>query len=120
MSTFSREAIERPYRTLQAVEVLRKKAEVIERVAARAGEDEIVIVVVQHNLEFGGVWTLAREDIAQQIKIVEDEGGWSLIFSPRTSRTQVEQRCNELAGIAQKRWEAMQHWANRHPEDAHE
>lgn len=119
MPPFSREAIERPYRTMQAVKVLREKAEVIEHATAQARGDEIVVAVIQHDLSFGGVWTLAREDMAQQVLVVEDEGGWSLIFSPHTSLSQIEQRCSALTGLAQRRWEAMQRWVSRHPDDAH-
>ena len=57
--------------------------------------------------------TIAREDLTRQVLRVEDEGGWSLIFSLDTSIIQVEERCSELARIARKRWEAMQRWASR-------
>ena len=120
MPPFSKEAIERPYRTFQAAGVVREKAGAIEHVTAAAREDEIVVAVVQHDLSFGGVWTLAREDMVRQVLMLEDDGGWSLIFSPNTTIAQVEQRCNELARIALKRWEAMKRWVSRHPQDAGE
>ena len=120
MPTFSREAIERPYRTFQAAGIVREKARTIERVTAVAAEDEIVVALVEKDLSFGGIWTLAREDMAVQILRMEEDGGCSLIFSPNTSIAQVEERCNELARIALRRWEAMKRWASRHPEDAHE
>ena len=115
MPGFSKEAMERPFRTLQAVGVLRGKVEAIERATAKAQEDEVVVAVVQHDLNFGGVWTLAREGMIRQIYIVEDEGGWSLIFSAGDPLDQIGQRCDELAKIVQKRGEAMQRYANRHP-----
>ena len=59
MPTFSREAIERPYHTYQAAGVVRAKAGAIEHVTAAAREDEIVVAVVQSDLSFGGIWTLA-------------------------------------------------------------
>ena len=46
MHTFSQEAMERPFRTLQAAGVLRENAETIGRAAAGAGEDEIIVAVV--------------------------------------------------------------------------
>ena len=120
MRTFSREARERPYRTIEATKVLRAKAGVIERATSDARADEMVVAVVRPDLSFGGVWTLARADLSNQIFIVEDEGGWSLLFSPHTSLTQVEQRCDELARIAQKRGEVMQRWINQHPDGIQE
>jgi hypothetical protein len=117
MRTFSREAVERPYRTVEATNVLRAKAEIVARATTSAHADEVVVAVIGKDLSFGGVWTLAREDMARQVLVVEDEGGWSLIFSPNTSVAQVEQRCDELAGIARKRGEAMQRWARRHPQN---
>ena|SRR5947209_20171063 len=120
MHNFSREAMKRPYRTLEAVRVLREKAGVIERATNNARADEVVVAVIGNNLSFGGVWTLAREDLARQVSVVEDEGGWSLTFSPNTPAAQIAQRCDELARIAQKRGEAMQRWARRHRHDIHE
>lgn len=114
MHRFSKEARERPYRTIEATKVLREKAEIIERVTNDARADEVIVAVVRPDLSFGGVWTLAREDMTRQIFVVEDEGGWSLLFSPNTSIAQVEERCNELAMIAQKRGEVMQKWISRH------
>lgn len=120
MHTFSKEAVERPYRTFQAAEVVRGKARAIERTTADARADEIVVAVVQKDLSFGGVWTLAREDMARQVLLVEDEGGWSLTFSANTSVAQVEERCSELARIALRRWEVMQRWVSRHPYGIHD
>ena len=92
MHTFSKEARERPYRTIEATRVLREKAAIIERVTNDAHADEVIVAVVQADLSFGGVWTLAREDMTRQIFVVEDEGGWSLIFSPKTPVAQIEKR----------------------------
>ena len=117
MPTFSREAMERPYRTLQAAAVLREKAGAIGRATADARQDEVVVALIQRDLSFGGVWTIAREDLARQVLLLEDEGGWSLTFSSHTSVAQIEERCAELARIAGKRWEVMQRWASRHPEN---
>lgn len=120
MRTFSREAVERPYRTFQATSVLREKAVAIERATADAREDEIVVAIVQKDLSFGGVWTIAREELVRQVLLLEDEGGWSFTFSSNTLVAQVEERCAELARIALRRWEAMQRWASRHPQNIHE
>lgn len=117
MHPFSREAIERPYRTIEATEVLREKATIIERATQNARTDEVIIAVVQPDLSFGGVWTLARENLTGQIFIVEDEGGWSLIFSPNTSLAQIEKRCDELAGIARRKGEVMQRWMRLHSDN---
>ena len=120
MPIFSKEAIERPYRTFQAAGVVREKAGAIEHVTAFAQEDEVVVAVVQNDLSFGGVWTLAREDMIRQVLLLEGEGGWSLVFSRYTTIAQVEKRCNELANIALRRWEAMKRWVSRHPQDVEE
>ncbi|GAC1660301.1 MAG: hypothetical protein NVS9B9_21740 [Ktedonobacteraceae bacterium] len=117
MPTFSKEAMERPYRTIQAAGVLRENAETIGLAAAGAREDELVIAAVHEDLSFAGAWAIARENLAQQVLETEDNGGWSLIFSPNISDHQIEERCNELTRIAHKRWEAMQRWASRHPEN---
>lgn len=117
MHMFSKEAMERPFRTIEATKVLREKAAVIERATNDARIDEVIVAVVRPDLSFGGVWTLAREDMSRQVLIVEDEGGWSLLFAPNTSIAQVEQRCDELAGIARRRGEIMQRWASRHQDE---
>lgn len=113
MHTFSKEALERPTRTLQAAGVLREKAEAICRATKDARADEVVVAVIQHDLNFGGVWTIAREDLVRQMSLVEDKGGWSFTFSPDTSLAEIEERCLEFVRIAFRRWEAMQRWAMR-------
>lgn len=117
MHSFSREAMERPYRTLEATKILREKAAIIARATTNAQANEVVVAVIRGDLSFGGIWTLAREDLMKQVPVVEEEGGWSLIFSPNTLVAHVEERCDELARIAQKRGQAMQRWAARHPHD---
>src|SRR5579863_5438176 len=102
MHSFSEEAMERPKRTLEAMRVLRERAGIVAYATSNAQADEVVVAVICNDLSFGGIWTLAREDLARQMHVVEDEGGWSLTFSPHTSAVRVEQRCDELAGIAQK------------------
>lgn len=116
MRTFSREARERPYRTVEAARVLREKATVVERATGNAQFDEVIVAVIRSDLSFGGVWIFARQNLLQQIHTVEDEGGWSLTFSPNTPAASIEQRCDELARIAQKRGEVMQRWLQRHDE----
>lgn len=113
MHTFSKEALERPTRTLQAAGILREKAEAISRATKDARADEMVVAVVQHDLSFGGVWMVARENLLRQMSLVEDKGGWSFTFSPDTSLAQIEERCLEFMRIAFRRWEAMQRWAIR-------
>ncbi len=110
---FSKEAMERPLRTIQAVELVRAKAGTIAHVSANARADEIIAVTVQKDLTLGGVWTLAKTDLARQVSIVEEKGGWSLLFSPNTTIAQVEQRCSEVVRLATKRWEVMQRRMNR-------
>ena len=120
MHPFSKEALERPKRTIEAMRVLREKAEIIEKVTNDAHTDEVVVAVIGNDLSFGGVWTLSREDLARQVLVVEDEGGWSLTFSPKTTVDHIEKRCNEVAGIAQKRWGIMQRWMRKHSENGQE
>lgn len=115
MPIFSREAMERPYRTLEATRVLRANAEVIELAAAGARADEVVVAVVREDSSFGGAWTFALEDLVRQVLLLEEQGGCSLTFSPNTLVAHVEQRCDELARIAQRWGEAMQRWARQHP-----
>lgn len=81
--------MERPCRTSQATEVVRGKAGAIERATSAARADEIVVAVIQKDLSSGGVWALTHEDIARQVLLVEDEGGWSLTIPANTSATQV-------------------------------
>lgn len=114
MHTFSKEAIERSSRTLQAAGVLRENAGAISQVTNDAREDEIVIAVIQGNLDFGGAWIIARENLITQVFLVEDKGGWSFIFSPHTSIAEVEERCLEFLRIAFRRWNAIQGWMSRH------
>lgn len=108
MHTFSKEALERSTRTLQATGVLREKAEVICRATKDARADEIVVAAIQHDLNFGGVWTIAREDLVRQLSLVEDKSGWSFTFSPDTSQAQIEERCLEFVRIAFRRWAIRQ------------
>ena len=117
MPRFSREDRERPFQTIEATKVLREKAEVIQRATNDARTDEVIVAVVRPDLSFGGVWTLAREDMTRQVFVVEDEGGWSLLFSPNTSLAQIKKRCDELAGIARRRGEVMQRWIRLHPDN---
>ncbi len=114
MRTFSREARERPHRTIEAARVLHEKANIVERATSKAQFDEVIVAVIRSDLSFGGVWILARKHLLQQIHTVEDEGGWSLTFSPNTPAASIEQRCDELARIAQKRGDVMQRWLQRH------
>lgn len=113
MHSFSREAIERSSRTLQVAGVLRENAGAISHATTDAREGEIVVAVIQHDLNFGGAWIIARENLITQVLRVEDKGGWSFIFSPDTSIAQVEERCLEFMRIAFRRWKVMQHWLSR-------
>lgn len=113
---FSKEAMERPHRTIKAMEIVREQAQAIARVAADARENEDVVVIVQKNMTFGGVWTLMRSRLIKQIKLVEDKGDWSIIFSPKTSAEQIEERCNGIARLASRRLEGMKRWTEKHPE----
>ncbi|HLI06067.1 MAG TPA: hypothetical protein VKV40_05810 [Ktedonobacteraceae bacterium] len=114
MRPFSEEAIERPQLTVEAARILREKADVVARATTSAQYDEVVVAVIRDDLSFGGVWILARQHLALQIDAVEDEGGWSLTFSPNTPAARIEQRCDELASIAQRRGEIMRRWLERH------
>ncbi len=111
--TFSKEALARPSQTLQAAGVLRGQIEAIHRAAEDAREDELVIAVVQDDLSFGGVWIVARDRLVQQLPLVEDQSGWSFTFPPGISLAQIEERCLEFTRVSLKRWQAMDHWANR-------
>ena len=108
MHSFSEDALNRPRRTLQAIETLRGKAEAIAHVSESAHGDEVIAVIVQTDGAFGGIWTLAREEMVRQMHIVEDKGGWSFTFSPHTSTAQVEERCNKLASLVSRRLQGMQ------------
>ena len=108
MHSFSEDALNRPRRTLQAIEMLRGKAETIAHVTSSAHEDEIIAVIIQADGDFGGIWTLAREELVRQMHIVEDKGGWSFTFSPHTTPAQVEERCNELAHLVRRRLQGIE------------
>ena len=114
MHRFSEEALNRPQRTIQAAKILREKAEAIVHVTGNATEDEVVIAIISSDLTFGGLWTLSRDGMSSQIAIIEEKGGWSFTFSPHTTREQVDERCDELIGLASRRWDAMQRWLKRH------
>jgi hypothetical protein len=114
MHSFSQEAIERPRRALEVPTILRSKAPAIERATSEAHKDEIVVAVVNEDLSFGGVWTIAREEMLRQIPIVEGDGGWSFTFSAQTSAKEIEHRCAEYSRIATRRWDVMQRWISRH------
>ena len=113
MRDFSREALERPARTIEAARVLREQAEVLEwaTLAARAGD--IVVAGVRAGLSFAGPWTLAPGNLASQMSELEEAGGWSLTFAPGTPRTQIEARCDELADLARRRGDILQDRARR-------
>lgn len=114
MHLFSQEALERPARTVQAAGVLRGQMEAICRATLNARENEIVIAVVQRDLNFGGIWTVARGSLVEQLPVLEDQGGWSFTFAPQTSLAQIDERCQAFTRIALKRWQAMERWVNRH------
>jgi hypothetical protein len=113
MRIFSQEAIERPRRTVQAASVLRENAGAIWQASANALEDEIVVAVVYSDLTFAGAWAIARSDMVRQVLYLEDQGGWSLIFSSKTPVSQIEQRCKEFSSIASRKQEVMQRWLDR-------
>jgi hypothetical protein len=113
MQYFSQEARERPTRTLQAARILHEQAATISRATHDARADEMVIALVQPNLQFGGTWIIARDSLITQVPLIEDQGGWSLLFAPATDQAQVEARCDEYTRIAYKRWDAMQRWIQR-------
>lgn len=118
MHSFSQEAQERPQRTVQAAGILRENAGVIWQVAAAAQEDEVVVAVVQHDLTFGGAWAVARANLLDEVRLLEDQGGWSLLFSSRSPVAQIEKRCKEFASIATRRRDAMQRYLSRQKPEA--
>ena len=107
------EALARPVKTVEAARVLREQAGAIEQAALAAGAVEIVVAVVRKDLSFAGVWTLARSNLASQVRELENAGGWSLTFAPGSTRVQIEARCDELAGLAQRRADALQQRVQR-------
>lgn len=113
MQAFSQEAMERPRRTIQAAEVLREQAPTIWHATTVAGRDEMVVAVVQKDLTFGGAHTIPRERLAEQVPLVEGDGGWSMLFSSHSTVMEIEKRCLEFSQLAARRWQLMQRRAYR-------
>ncbi len=107
MHQFSDEALARADSTVKAAEVLRANAASIAAVAANIKNSEVIVAVVKRDLTLGGIHVLQREKLAEEIKAVEEEGGWSLTFSAHLSIAQVEQRCTEWQQQASRRGEMM-------------
>ncbi|GCE12428.1 hypothetical protein [Tengunoibacter tsumagoiensis] len=113
MYTFSQEALERPLRTMQAAKLIQAQAQTISHATAAANDNELIVAVIQPDLTFGGVWTLARERFVHQALLVEDEQGWSLTFSPHTSVSDILDRCHTLSELARRRYELLRRRAQR-------
>lgn len=110
----TKEAAERPKRTIDAAEVFHAKAWAIARACADAREGETVVAIVERDLTFGGVWTVPTSELTAHVPRLED-GGWSLVFSRRTPVAAIEARSLTLARLAFARWEAIRRWASQHP-----
>lgn len=113
MHIFSQDAFERPYRTLRAGCLVREQAAAISRAARDARPDETVVAVVEPDLSYGGAWILARQQLGEQLPLLEAAGGWSFTFAPGSTQAQVEQRCFQLVRAAYTRLAAMERRAER-------
>jgi hypothetical protein len=64
-------------------------------------------------MTFGGVWTVAADQLACRLPEVSN-GGWSMVFSPLTTADEVEERVLKVARLAFARWEVLRRWSSRH------
>lgn len=109
----SRRTLDRPKQTIHAAELFHDNARVIAAACADASAGEVVVATVDYeNMEFGGVWTISVDEVVQRVPELE-AGGWALIFSPGTTREDIEERSLQVARLAFARWEAMRRWASR-------
>ena len=108
----TKEASERPKRTIDAAEMFHDKAWAIARACHDAREGETIVAVVERDGAFGGVWTVPTGDLCARVPRLES-GGWSMVFSPKTTVAEIEERSLRLARLAFARWEAMRRWASR-------
>jgi hypothetical protein len=116
MSVFSKRALERPARAIQAFGIVRENAWEIGLATSRASRDACVVAVVKPDLSYAGTWTIPLKDLTTHLPEVEAEQGWALTFPASTSVAEVEDHCLHLARLSFKRWEAMQRYASRaHP-----
>lgn len=110
--TFSSEAFERPQRTIEAIKVVRRYAEVIADACAAAHDREIVVAVVGPDHTWGGVSTILAHRLPQQV--IDPGSGWEFMFMPQASRADVEARCTEIERQASKRLDTLRRWSERH------
>jgi len=109
----SREAVDRPQRTIQAMQVFQAEVHTIAERCATAAEGDVIVAVVMRDLTFGGTWVVATADTTMVLEAVED-GGWSLSFPRHASIEHIQHQCQTVADIAGKRLTAIQRWLSRH------
>jgi len=109
----SRSALDRPKQTIHAAELFHENARAIALACADASPGEVVVATVDHeDMVFGGLWTIPTEEVVRRVPELE-AGGWALLFSPGTTREEIEERSLRMARLAFARWEAMRRWASR-------
>ncbi|HUP27902.1 MAG TPA: hypothetical protein VM409_05660 [Chloroflexia bacterium] len=109
------EDIERAERTIDAADLLRHNANVVEAACDLAGPHDIVVAVVTPELEFSGAEILPLGDLHRYVAALVP-GGWHQVFSPRTAKDEVDQRCRSMEQTARARLDAMRRWLARRPE----
>jgi hypothetical protein len=106
-------ASDRPNQTIHAAAVLHDNARSIAAACADASDGELVVAIVSQDHAFRGVWTIPRTELARHV-LANEDGGWSLVYSPGTTIEDVEERCLKLARSAFARWEAIRRWSSKH------
>lgn len=108
----TQEAAERPRRTIHAAEIFHMNARSIAAACRNAAPHELVVAVVGQNLTLAGVWTFPKTELTVRVPGL-DMGGWTVVFSPGTPKSEVEERAQSLARSAFKRWEALRRWDSK-------
>ncbi len=111
--TVSREAVDRPKHTIQAMQILQSEARMIAQLCATAAKGEVIVAVVTADLTFRGAWAVATAD-ASMVSDGVERGGWSLVFPPQASIEDVQHQCTTVATMAAQRLGAIQRRINRH------
>jgi hypothetical protein len=109
----TQEMLDRPKQTIHAAELFQSHAPAIAHACLEASPSEVVVAVVdQRKMLFAGIWIIPRGQILDRIAPL-DNGDWSLLFTPGTSRPEIEERALGMARLAFRRWEVMRRWIGR-------
>jgi hypothetical protein len=116
---FSPQARARAQRTTLVAEVFGAYAERIVAELPDVPEGHVLVAVVDSSQEFSGTHRVDRSELVERIAVLEDGGGWAMVFSPGTSVEDVRRRAADMGSIAAQRAAAIDRIARRtNPPDA--